>query len=119
MQALQWSLDYPNNVNNAIIIAASPKLTAQNIAFNEVARQAITSDPDWCDGNYLKQGKIPKRGLALARMLGHITYLSDESMAKKFGRDLKQDKINFNFEDEVIQSSVLAYDGKIMNERFA
>ena len=75
MQALQWSLDYPDNVNNAIIIAASPKLTAQNIAFNEVARQAITSDPEWCDGNYLKQGKIPKRGLALARMLGHILYL--------------------------------------------
>ena len=112
MQALQWSLDYPDNVNNAIIIAASPKLTAQNIAFNEVARQAITSDPDWCNGNYLKQGKIPKRGLALARMLGHITYLSDESMAKKFGRDLKQDKINFNFDVEFQIESYLRYQGE-------
>jgi len=112
MQALQWSLDYPDDVNNAIIIAASPKLTAQNIAFNEVARQAITSDPDWCDGNYLKQGKIPKRGLALARMLGHITYLSDESMAKKFGRDLKQDKINFNFDVEFQIESYLRYQGE-------
>ncbi|MEC7677040.1 MAG: homoserine O-acetyltransferase [Pseudomonadota bacterium] len=112
MQALQWSLDYPDNVNNAIIIAASPKLTAQNIAFNEVARQAITSDPDWCDGKYLKQGKIPKRGLALARMLGHITYLSDESMAKKFGRDLKQDKINFNFDVEFQIESYLRYQGE-------
>ncbi len=112
MQALQWSLDYPDNVNNAIIIAASPKLTAQNIAFNEVARQAITSDPEWCDGTYLKQGKIPKRGLALARMLGHITYLSDESMAKKFGRDLKQDKINFNFDVEFQIESYLRYQGE-------
>lgn len=112
MQALQWSLDYTDHINNAIIIAASPKLTAQNIAFNEVARQAITSDPDWCDGNYLKQNKIPKRGLALARMLGHITYLSDESMAKKFGRDLKKDKINFNFDVEFQIESYLRYQGE-------
>ena len=112
MQALQWSLDYPDHINNAIIIAASPKLTAQNIAFNEVARQAITSDPDWCDGDYLKHGKIPKRGLALARMLGHITYLSDESMAKKFGRDLKEDKINFNFDVEFQIESYLRYQGE-------
>ena len=112
MQALQWSLDYPDNVNNAIIIAASPKLTAQNIAFNEVARQAITSDPDWCGGNYIKENKIPKRGLALARMLGHITYLSDESMAKKFGRDLRQDKINFNFDVEFQIESYLRYQGE-------
>ena len=112
MQALQWSLDYPDNVINVIIIAASPKLTAQNIAFNEVARQAITSDPDWCGGNYLKESKIPKRGLALARMLGHITYLSDESMAKKFGRDLKQDKINFNFDVEFQIESYLRYQGE-------
>ena len=118
MQALQWSLDYPDNVNNAIIIAASPKLTAQNIAFNEVARQAITSDPEWCDGNYLKQGKIPKRGLALARMLGHITYLSDESMAKKFGRDLKEDKINFNFDVEFQIESYLRYQGSVFVDRF-
>jgi len=112
MQALQWSLDYPDQINNAIIIAASPKLTAQNIAFNEVARQAITSDPDWCNGDYIKHNKVPKRGLALARMLGHITYLSDESMAKKFGRDLKKDKINFNFDVEFQIESYLRYQGE-------
>ncbi len=112
MQAFQWSLDYPEHIDHAVIIAASPKLTAQNIAFNEVARQAITSDPDWCEGNYLKLGKIPKRGLALARMLGHITYLSDESMAKKFGRDLKEDKINFNFDVEFQIESYLRYQGE-------
>ena len=112
MQALQWSLDYPEYINNAIIIAAAPKLTAQNIAFNEVARKAITSDPDWCQGNYIRHGKVPRRGLALARMLGHITYLSDESMAKKFGRDLKQDKINFNFDVEFQIESYLRYQGE-------
>ncbi len=112
MQAFQWTLDYPDFVKNAIIIAASPKLTAQNIAFNEVARQAITSDPDWCQGSYMSQNKIPKRGLALARMLGHITYLSDESMAKKFGRDLKKDKINFNFDVEFQIESYLRYQGE-------
>ncbi len=112
MQALQWSLDYPENINNAIIIAAAPKLTAQNIAFNEVARKAITSDPDWCEGDYLKHNKVPKRGLALARMLGHITYLSDESMAKKFGRDLKENKINFNFDVEFQIESYLRYQGE-------
>ena len=72
-------LDYPENIDHAIIIAASPKLTAQNIAFNEVARQAITSDPDWCEGNYLKFNKIPRRGLALARMLGiSLTYQTNQ-----------------------------------------
>ena len=112
MQALQWALDYPDYIDNAIIIAAAPKLTAQNIAFNEVARQAIMNDPDWCGGNYLKEDKIPKRGLALARMLGHITYLSDKSMAEKFGRDLKQEKIGFNFDVEFQIESYLRYQGE-------
>ena len=112
MQAFQWALDYPDYIDNAIIIAAAPKLTAQNIAFNEVARQAIMNDPDWCGGNYLKEDKIPKRGLALARMLGHITYLSDKSMAEKFGRDLKQEKIGFNFDVEFQIESYLRYQGE-------
>ena len=112
MQAFQWALDYPEYINNAIVIAAAPKLTAQNIAFNEVARQAIMSDPDWCSGNYLKENKVPKRGLALARMLGHITYLSDKSMAQKFGRDLKQEKIGFNFDVEFQIESYLMYQGE-------
>ena len=112
MQAFQWALDYPLLIDNAIVIAAAPKLTAQNIAFNEVARQAIMSDSDWCDGNYIKQNKVPKRGLALARMLGHITYLSDKSMAKKFGRDLKEEKFNFNFDVEFQIESYLRYQGE-------
>ena len=112
MQAFQWALDYPECVDNSIIIAAAPKLTAQNIAFNEVARQAIMKDPDWCGGDYQSQNKIPSRGLALARMLGHITYLSDESMAKKFGRDQKNDKFNFNFDVEFQIESYLRYQGE-------
>ena len=112
MQAFQWALDYPKLIDNAIVIAAAPKLTAQNIAFNEVARQAIMSDPDWCNGNYIKNNKVPKRGLALARMLGHITYLSDKSMAKKFGRDLKEEKFNFNFDVEFQIESYLRYQGE-------
>jgi len=90
MQALQWAIDYPDRVSHAVAIAAAPKLSAQNIAFNEVARQAIRSDPDFRDGRYQDHGVVPRRGLRLARMLGHITYLSDESMAMKFGRDLRE-----------------------------
>lgn len=112
MQSFQWALDYPEYVENSVIIAASPKLTAQNIAFNEVARQAIIKDPDWCNGNYLSENKTPSRGLALARMLGHITYLSDKSMAKKFGRDQKNDKFNFNFDVEFQIESYLRYQGE-------
>jgi homoserine O-acetyltransferase len=80
MQVMQWSIDYPDAIKHTIVIAASPKLTAQNIAFNEVARQAIMSDPDFNHGHYLEKNTIPRRGLMLARMLGHITYLSDDSM---------------------------------------
>ncbi|MGB2242006.1 MAG: homoserine O-succinyltransferase MetX [Porticoccaceae bacterium] len=89
MQAMRWSLEHPDKLQHAVVIASSMKLTAQNIAFNEIARKAIKSDTDFCDGNYLLQNKIPHRGLALARMIGHVTYLSDELMGQKFGRDLK------------------------------
>ena len=112
MQALQWTVQYPALVKNCIIIAAAPKLTAQNIAFNEVARQAIMKDPDWHDGNYIEKGVTPSQGLALARMLGHITYLSDESMGEKFGRDLKQPKLRFNYDVEFQIESYLRYQGE-------
>ena len=111
MQSLQWSLEYPELIKNCIIIAAAPKLTAQNIAFNEVARQAIMKDPDWCGGDYLKEKKSPDQGLSLARMLGHITYLSDDSMKKKFGRDLQQPNLKFNYEVEFEIESYLRYQG--------
>ena len=89
MQAMRWSLEFPQRIRHCIVIAAALKLSAQNIAFNEVARQAIESDPDFFEGNYQERSTVPARGLALARMIGHITYLSDDAMANKFGRDLR------------------------------
>jgi len=112
MQAFQWTIQYPSLVKNCIVIAAAPKLTAQNIAFNEVARQAIMKDPNWHDGNYIEKGVVPAQGLSLARMLGHITYLSDESMGEKFGRELKQAKLNFNYDVEFQIESYLRYQGE-------
>ncbi|MCZ0563019.1 alpha/beta fold hydrolase, partial [Escherichia coli] len=89
MQALQWTISYPDRVRHCLAIASAPKLSAQNIAFNEVARQAILTDPEFHGGHFQEQGVIPKRGLMLARMVGHITYLSDDAMGEKFGRGLK------------------------------
>ena len=89
MQAMRWSLEFPDRIKHCIVIAAALKLSAQNLAFNEVARQAIESDPEFFSGSYQDHAKIPSRGLALARMIGHITYLSDDAMANKFGRDLR------------------------------
>ncbi len=118
MQVMQWSTDYPDQIKHAIVIAASPKLTAQNIAFNEVARQAILSDPDFNNGHYLEKNTIPRRGLMLARMLGHITYLSDDSMREKFGRELREGKLNFGFDVEFQVESYLRYQGHLFVERF-
>ena len=112
MQAFQWTIQYPSLVKNCIVIAAAPKLTAQNIAFNEVARQAIMKDPNWHDGNYIENGVVPAQGLSLARMLGHITYLSDESMGEKIGRELKRAKLNFNYDVEFQIESYLRYQGE-------
>lgn len=109
MQVLQWSIDYPDRLRHAIIIAAAPKLTAQNIAFNEVARQAIRTDPDFQDGRYYEHGNEPGRGLRIARMLGHITYLSDDMMREKFGRDLRDGKIDFDYDVEFQVESYLRY----------
>ncbi len=90
MQALSWTLQYPERVRHAVVIASAPNLTAENIAFNEVARRAIITDPDFHDGHFYGHGVIPKRGLRIARMVGHITYLSDDVMNAKFGRQLKR-----------------------------
>jgi homoserine O-acetyltransferase/O-succinyltransferase len=89
MQALSWTLQYPQRVRHAVVVASAPNLTAENIAFNEVARRAIVTDPDFHGGNFYERGVIPKRGLRIARMIGHITYLSDDVMNEKFGRGLR------------------------------
>jgi len=90
MQALDWTLQYPERVRHAVVVASAPNLTAENIAFNEVARRAIVTDPDFHDGHFYKYGVLPKRGLRIARMIGHITYLSDDVMNEKFGRQLRR-----------------------------
>ncbi len=118
MQALQWAIDFPERLRHAVVIAAAPKLSAQNIGFNEVARQAIMSDPDFHDGRYYEHGTLPRRGLALARMLGHITYLSDEAMRAKFGRELREGKLNFGFDVEFQVESYLRYQGQSFVEKF-
>jgi homoserine O-acetyltransferase len=111
MQCLQWSLSYPQRTLHALVIACAPNLSAQNIAFNEVARQAILTDPDFNEGNYDAHGVKPRRGLRVARMVGHITYLSDDEMANKFGRHLKQEKENYNFDADFEIESYLRYQG--------
>ena len=110
MQALQWTLAYPNRVKHALVIASAPNLTAQNIAFNEVARQAIMTDPEFYEGDYYAHNTVPSRGLRIARMLGHITYLSDDAMGEKFGRKLKN-TIKYSFDVEFEMESYLRYQG--------
>ncbi len=120
MQAMRWSLEYPDRVKHCVAIASAMKLSAQNIAFNEIARQAIQSDPDFADGNYLAQDTIPARGLALARMVGHITYLSDDAMAAKFGRDLSSGTLEQGNDDEIEfqVESYLRYQGGRFSANF-
>ncbi|MEX5350161.1 homoserine O-acetyltransferase [Pseudomonas juntendi] len=119
MQALQWTISYPDRVRHCVDIASAPKLSAQNIAFNEVARQAILTDPEFHGGSFQDQGVVPKRGLMLARMVGHITYLSDDSMGEKFGRELKSDKLNYDFHSVEFQvESYLRYQGEEFSGRF-
>ena len=118
MQALQWTIAYPHRVANAVIVAAAPKLSAQNIAFNEVARQAITTDPDFHGGDYYQHGVIPRRGLRLARMIGHITYLSDDAMMEKFGRALRTGSLGFNFDVDFEVESYLRHQGDKFAEYF-
>jgi len=111
MQALQWTIDQPERVRHALVIAAAPKLTAENIAFNDVARQAIITDPDFHGGHYYRHGVRPQRGLRLARMLGHITYLSDDQMAEKFGRRRRPGAGSYSFDVEFEVESYLHYQG--------
>ncbi|MDD5295305.1 MAG: homoserine O-acetyltransferase [Rhodocyclaceae bacterium] len=111
MQALQWAISFPERVRHCLVIAAAPRLTAENIAFNEVARQAILTDPDFHGGNFYEFGVRPVRGLRLARMLGHITYLSDDQMAEKFGRKMRNDSPSYGFEVEFEIESYLRYQG--------
>ncbi len=118
MQVLQWAIDYPDRLRHAVVIAAAPNLTAQNIAFNEVVRQALRSDPDFHHGRYYEHNTVPAQGLKIARMLGHITYLSDDAMRKKFGRELREGKISFGFDVEFQVESYLRYQGESFVERF-
>ena len=120
MQALQWAIDAPERIGHAIVIAAAAKLSAQNIAFNEVARQAIRSDPDFNDGRYHRAGATPRTGLMLARMLGHITYLSEAAMGEKFGRERRSEQSDYGFDYNVEfeVESYLRHQGQSFVDRF-
>lgn len=132
MQVMRWAISYPQRVRHAIMLAVAPKLSAQNIAFNEVARQSITADPDFHAGRYREYGTLPKKGLMLARMVGHITYLSDNAMREKFGkasqeikeaslnlgRDLRAGKLSFGFDVDFQVESYLHYQGERFSETF-
>jgi len=118
MQALSWAIQYPQRLRHCVAIASAPKLSAQNIAFNEVARTAIRSDPDFHGGDYYAHGVIPRRGLRVARMIGHITYLSGADMAEKFGRSMRMDDYQFHYEVEFEIESYLRYQGDKFSEYF-
>ena len=119
MQALQWSIDFPSRVQSIIHIAGALKHSAQNIAFHEVGRQAIMNDQNWHEGNYVEKNSIPERGLAVARMIAHITYLSEDAMHRKFGRKLQsRDIISFGFDADFQIESYLRYQGRSFVERF-
>ena len=118
MQALSWSIMFPERMRHALVIASTPKLSAQNIAFNDVARQAILTDPDYHGGHFYEHGVVPKRGLRVARMVGHITYLSDDSMAEKFGRGLRNGDYQFGYGIDFEIESYLRYQGDKFSEYF-
>ena len=119
MQALQWSTDFPNRIQTIVHIAGALKHSAQNIAFHEVGRQAIMNDPNWHEGNYFEKESIPERGLSVARMIAHITYLSEDAMHRKFGRKLQsRDIISFGFDADFQIESYLRYQGRSFVERF-
>lgn len=117
MQTLQWVASYPDFIRSAIPVATTLKHSPQQIAFNEVARQSIMADPTWRDGNYYEYGQ-PERGLAVARMIGHITFMSDQSMEEKFSRRLKKGRLNFNFDPEFEVEGYLHYRGANFVKRF-
>ncbi|MDR7378524.1 homoserine O-acetyltransferase [Rhodoferax ferrireducens] len=119
MQALGWTLQYPDRVRHAVVIASAPNLTAENIAFNEVARRSIVTDPDFHGGHFYQHGVVPQRGLRIARMIGHITYLSDDVMNTKFGRQLIGDSYRYTTQDAEFQiESYLRYQGDKFSDYF-
>ncbi|HEX8887191.1 MAG TPA: homoserine O-acetyltransferase [Noviherbaspirillum sp.] len=118
MQALAWSLLYPDRLRHCMVIASTPKLSAQNIAFNDVARQSILTDPDFHGGDYYAHGVVPRNGLRVARMIGHITYLSDDDMAEKFGRELRSGEYQFGYGVDFEIESYLRYQGDKFSEYF-
>jgi homoserine O-acetyltransferase len=118
MQALSWAIQYPQRIAHCVAIATTPKLSAQNIAFNDVARTAIRSDPDFHGGDYYAHGVIPRRGLSVARMIGHITYLSGDDMTERFGRSLRADDYAFGYGAEFEVESYLRYQGDKFSEYF-
>ena len=118
MQALAWTMQYPDRVRHAVIIASTARLSAQNIAFNDVARQAILSDPDFHGGDFYAHGVVPKNGLRVARMVGHITYLSNDDMSEKFGRDLRSGEYKFGYGVEFEIESYLHYQGEKFSAYF-
>jgi len=119
MQALSWTLQFPERMGHALVIASAPNLSAQNIAFNEVARRAIITDPDFHGGDFYAHGVVPKRGLRVARMIGHITYLSDDSMEEKFGRALRSAELAYSTQEIEFQiESYLRYQGDKFSEYF-
>jgi homoserine O-acetyltransferase/O-succinyltransferase len=119
MQALQWAVDYPERVFAVVPIAGAARHSAQNIAFHEVGRQAIMADPEWCGGDYLRQGKRPERGLAVARMAAHITYLSEPALHRKFGRTLQnRAQVTYGFDADFQVESYLRHQGSSFVERF-
>ena len=119
MQVLQWAASYPQRVFSALPIATAAKHSAQNIAFHEVGRQAVMADPDWCGGNYLNEEQSPKKGLAVARMAAHITYLSETALHRKFGRNLQdRETLTFGFDADFQIESYLRYQGMTFVDRF-
>ena len=118
MQALQWTIDYPDRVAHAVLIAAASRLSAQNIAFNEIARQAIVSDPDFDGGRYLDAAHNPARGLMVARMIGHVTYLSDDGLRDKFGREIKSGDIATASDVQFQVESYLHHQGRSFSQYF-
>ena len=125
MQALSWTLQYPERIQHAVVVASAPNLNAEKIAFNEVARRAIVTDPDFHDGHFYEHGVVPKRGLRIARMIGHITYLSDDVMNEKFGRQLRQavtdNATGYKYSTQEVEfqiESYLRYQGDKFSEYF-
>ncbi len=120
MQAMRWALEYPDRLRHCVVIASAMKLSAQNIAFNEIARNAILTDPDFAEGRYREEDKVPARGLALARMVGHITYLSEDAMARKFGRDLRSGSFDVGRSEgvEFQVESYLHHQGQVFSRVF-